>query len=144
MSENLLAPTREILRCCEALLSEADGALDEKQRKWIENISRHAGDTWLGDGWPGGLLSAFNWYVEKTKSEASVERATYDMSHDVRTPLASIQTSTSILLRWGEKIGNLNERQRATIEQIQHCGDQIVNEVMRLVEEFRRRTENDS
>jgi signal transduction histidine kinase len=143
MSENLLAPTHDIIHCCEALLSEGDGTLDEKQRKWVENVSRCAGDTWLEDGWPGGLLSAFNWYVEETKSEASVERATYDMSHLVRTPLAIIQTSVYLLLMMGERTGNLSDKQRELINQIQHSLHQIVNEVMRMVEAFRQQTRNE-
>jgi hypothetical protein len=90
-NDSLLTPTREIIRCCEALLSEADGTLDEQQRQHIEGICEQAGDQHHPDGLPNGLLSGFNWYTAQTNSVEKERHPGQELGYFVRTPLADIR-----------------------------------------------------
>lgn len=132
MTDNLLAPTHEIIRCCDALLSEAEGKLNEKQRYHIESIRVMAGDQRLADDHPSGLLSGFNWFALQTDAEDKERRAVQELGYFVRTPLAAIRAKVYVLLRLGEKSGNLNDNQQAYVKQIQRCTDQIQDELNRI------------
>jgi signal transduction histidine kinase len=133
MPDTLLTPTHKIIGCCDALLSETDGALNEKQRTHVETIRAAAGDKMTADNnFPAGLLSGFNWYEGQLESEEKAARAKHDLGYFVRTPLNTIRTYGYLLLKSADKAGNLNINQRELVEQILSCAEQIQNQLQRL------------
>jgi hypothetical protein len=132
MTDTLLARTNKIIACCDALLSEADGPLNEKQRSQVETIRLAAGDKMTEDNYPAGLTSGFNWYADQMDSEEKRQRAKNDLGYFVKTPLNTTLTYSYLLLKSADKTGNLTWNQRDLVEQIQRCAEQIQFELQRL------------
>jgi hypothetical protein len=132
MTATLLALTHKIIACCDTLLSEADGTLNEKHRSQVETIRAAAGDKMTDDNFPAGLLSGFSWYADQQDTEEKRQRAKHDLGYFLRTPLNTTSTYAYLLLKSADKAGNLNANQRELVEQIRHYSEQIQRELQRL------------
>jgi hypothetical protein len=125
MSDNLIAATLEIIRLCDALLSEVDSPLNEKQQRWVEDLRDCAADIPETDDRSAGLLNLYNIYVSTQ----------HELLYVAPTPLAVMRTNVYLLLS-GEKYGHLNDERRESIRHIQHCIDQIESELDRIRREM--------
>lgn len=105
MTDNLLAPTREIIRCCDALLSEADGKLNEKQQRWVKAINYAAGKPFGHSDRLQGMLAIVHWFAAEVPLDE--EKAVYHLTAYARTPMTMTGTYIDLLIKSQKQFGDL-------------------------------------